>query len=256
MAALVRINKLLSQAGAASRRKADELIAKGAVSVNGKVLNAPGVIVDTTKDKIYVNGKAITLQEARRHYYFLLNKPKGYISTVTDTHNRKTIMDLVPKVPGLFPVGRLDKDTTGLILITNDGSLAHRLMHPRYEVEKIYDVEVSGRLSDGDISKIRRGVDIGDERLACAEILKIKRSKDTTKLSIRIHEGRNRQVRRTFDALGYQVISLNRTSYAGLKLDIKEGHYQEVSRNVFGARVSLPAGRQVCLKDVPKERYT
>ena len=239
MAALVRINKLLSHAGVASRRKADELIEKGAVSVNGKVLKSQGVIVDTEKDKVLVSGREVKMEPKKKYRYFLLNKPKGYISTVTDTHNRKTIMELVPKMPGLFSVGRLDKNTTGLILITNDGELAHRLMHPRYEVEKIYDVEVKGRLNDADISKIKSGVDIGDKRPAAADVLKIKRLKDTTRLSIKIHEGRKRQIRRTFDALGYQVINLKRTSYAGLSFDIKEGSYKELNRNVFAARVSV-----------------
>lgn len=225
---LVRINKLLSQAGVASRRKADELIKEGNVLLNGKPLKVPGAIIDTAKDRLDVCGERIELKSSKKYLYFLLNKPAGHISTVGDTHDRRTIMDLLPKAKGLFPVGRLDKDTTGLIIITNDGELAHRLMHPRYEIEKIYDVEIKSRLADKDRLRLEQGVDIGDGRPSCLKVLSVRTVKARTRIRLEIHEGRKRQIRRTFEELGYKITDLKRIEYGGLKIDIKEGSYREL----------------------------
>jgi 23S rRNA pseudouridine2605 synthase len=159
--------------------------------------------------------------------YYLLNKPKGYLSTVKDTHNRKTVMDLVPKERGLFPVGRLDKDTSGLMLITNDGELAHRLMHPRYESDKVYQVQTNRALSDNDISRLKKGVDIGDRHLSVCEVLKVIKKIDKTEILLRLHEGRKRQIRRTFEAMGTVVDNLKRIRYCGLDIgNMKEGAFR------------------------------
>lgn len=225
----IRINKLLSQLGIASRRKADELIRRGKVILNGEVLLTPGVLVDTQKDTLRIYGKPVLLNKDIKRIYLLLNKPCGYITTLTDTHARKTVMDLVPKRKGLFPVGRLDKDTIGLLIVTNDGELAHRMMHPRFRVEKRYEVVVSGAFRRGDIEKLVRGVDIGDKRLSICNVHNIARLKGSTAVLLEVHEGRKRQIRRTMEALGYKVLSLKRVAYAGLRLDVKEGAYRQVT---------------------------
>jgi len=216
MPQLLRINKLLSQQGIASRRKADEMISEGKVKVNGEILKQPGAIIDIEKDIVSVCGRDIIISSKKRYHYYLINKPKGYISTSKDTHARKTIMDLLPEKNGIFSIGRLDKDTTGVILVTNDGELTHRLMHPSFSIDKIYDVGIKGIMPDRDIVKLSKGVDIGDKRLSKCEVRHIKRAKSNTEIILRLHEGRNRQIRRTFAALGYDVESLNRISYAGL----------------------------------------
>jgi 23S rRNA pseudouridine2605 synthase len=229
MSSLIRINKLLSQAGVASRRGADDLIKEGAVALNGRILTKPGVIVDIRTDRVTVCGKEIELKEKKELLYFILNKPEGHICTAKDTHNRRTVMDLFPKGRGLFTVGRLDKDTTGVILVTNDGELSHRLMHPSYELEKVYDVSIKGRLRDKDISALGEGVDIKDKKPSVLEVLNIKRSETSSSVTVRIHEGRKRQIRRTFEALGYKVTSLKRISYGGIKIDMEEGHFRNLT---------------------------
>jgi len=229
MSPLIRINKLLSQLGIASRRRADDLIKQGKVAMNGSLLLTPGVSVDTEKDKIEIDGVPILLERNQKHLYLLLNKPCGYITTLRDTHNRRTVMDLVPKNKGLFPVGRLDKDTTGLLILTNDGELAHRMMHPRYEMEKLYEVVVSGALKRGDIAKLEKGVDIGDEKPSLCKVRDVKALTSSTNIIVELHEGRKRQIRKTFDVLGYKILSLKRTVYAGLELDTEEGSYRPLT---------------------------
>ena len=242
MSPLIRINKLLSQLGIASRRKADDLIKQGKVVMNGSPLLSPGVSVDTEKDKIEIDGVAISLERDIARLYLLLNKPCGYITTLRDTHNRRTVMDLVPKDKGLFPVGRLDKETTGLLILTNDGELAHRMMHPRYEMEKLYEVTVAGALKRGDIARLESGVDIGDEKPSICKVRDLRSLTSSTNIIVELHEGRKRQIRRMFDVLGYKILSLKRTVYAGLTLDTKEGSYRELTDDevsLLSAKVGL-----------------
>jgi len=226
---LIRINKFLSQCGIASRRKSDELIARGAVSLNGKTLLAPGVLIDTDKDIVAVKGKQLELSKSRSYSYYLLNKPRGFITTASDTHGRRTVFDILPKLKGFFPVGRLDKDTSGLLLVTNDGDLAHRLMHPSFEIRKRYLVKIKSDISQNDIKSLEKGVDIGDECLSVLKVHKIKHDGGSTELVLELHEGRNRQIRRTFDALGYKVSELTRVVYAGLRLNMKEGEFKKLA---------------------------
>jgi 23S rRNA pseudouridine2605 synthase len=225
----IRINKLLSQLGVASRRKADEMIAQGRVAVNNKILSMPGMMVDTDKDSICINGKSVSAKANCNHEYIMLNKPQGHITTLRDTHQRRTVMELVPQGKGLFPVGRLDKDTTGLLILTNDGELSHRLMHPSYEIEKAYEVKIAGAIKRPDIERIEKGVDIGDKRSSCLKIINVLSARSETTIKVGMHEGRKRQIRRTFEALGYKVKALERVVYAGLKLDIKEGSYRQLT---------------------------
>jgi 23S rRNA pseudouridine2605 synthase len=229
MSKLIRINKLLSQLGIASRRKADEMIAQGRVSVNNKILSMPGLMVDADTDRICINGKSVSAKVNCNHDYIMLNKPLGHITTLRDTHQRRTVMELVPQGKGLFPVGRLDKDTTGLLILTNDGELSHRLMHPSYEIEKTYEVKIAGAIKRPDIERIEDGVDIGDEKPSSLNVINIINTRGETIIKVGMHEGRKRQIRRTFQALGYKVKALQRIVYAGLKLDIKEGSFRQLT---------------------------
>jgi 23S rRNA pseudouridine2605 synthase len=198
-----RLQKVLAQRGYGSRRVSEELIAAGRVRVNGQVARLGWrVLVD--HDRVEVDGHPVSVKPGLVHY--LLNKPAGVVTTSKDTHGRPTVVELVPAEPRVFPVGRLDADTEGLLLLTNDGELAHRLTHPRFGVEKEYLAQVAGHLNPGALRRLREGVELEDGRTAPAEA-----SQPTPGLvRITIHEGRNRQVRRMFDAVGHPVERLVR----------------------------------------------
>jgi 23S rRNA pseudouridine2605 synthase len=200
----VRLQKVLAQAGLGSRRTCEELIERRRVRVNGEVA-VLGRRVDPEVDVVEVNGAQIGVRAGLVHY--LLNKPAGVITTASDTHGRPTVVDLVPAEPRVFPVGRLDGDTEGLLLLTNDGDLAHRLTHPSYGVDKEYLVEVATRPERGALRQLREGVELEDGLTAPAKVAVL----DDRVLRITIHEGRNRQVRRMCDAVGAPVVRLVRT---------------------------------------------
>jgi 23S rRNA pseudouridine2605 synthase len=200
----VRLQKVLAQAGLGSRRVCEELIDAGRVRVNGEVA-VLGRRVDPEADAVEVDGAQIGVRAGLVHY--LLNKPAGVITTASDPHGRRTVLDLVPAEPRVFPVGRLDADSEGLLLLTNDGDLAHRLTHPSFGVDKEYLVEVKGEPHRGALSRLREGVDLDDGRTAPAKVAQL----DARLLRITIHEGRNRQVRRMCDAVGFPVVRLVRT---------------------------------------------
>jgi 23S rRNA pseudouridine2605 synthase len=200
----VRLQKVLAQAGLGSRRTAEQLIDARRVRVNGEVA-VLGRRVDPEHDLIEVDGAAIGVKAGLVH--LLLHKPAGYITTVTDTHGRPTVMDLLPGEPQLHPVGRLDADSEGLLIVTNDGELTHRLTHPSYGVDKEYLVEVEGEPSRGAIRRLREGLDLDDGRTAPAKVAVL----GERLLRITIHEGRNRQVRRMCEAVGHPVLRLVRT---------------------------------------------
>jgi 23S rRNA pseudouridine2605 synthase len=206
----VRLNAYLARAGVASRRKADDLIKAGRVSVNGE-LGQLNTFVQQ-HDVVEVDGRRVAKQ---RLTYLLLHKPRDTVTTASDPQGRRTVVDLVPGATRVVPVGRLDVDTTGALLLTNDGELAHRLAHPRYGVEKTYVLEVEGEPSDATLEQLRHGVELDDGVTASARARRL--TKNTIELTI--HEGRNRQVKRMLDSVGHPVTRLHRSVYAGLGAD-------------------------------------
>jgi 23S rRNA pseudouridine2605 synthase len=223
-----RLNKFLSQSGVASRRASDELIAQGRVQVNGEVVRELGVRVDPRKDKVTVDGQLVRLPET--HTYILLNKPKDTITTVKDEQGRHTVMDLIPSSGRLYPVGRLDRNSTGVLLLTNDGELAHRLMHPKFTVEKAYFVRLDKPLQENDRKKLLRGVRI-DRRPARAEKITFIEHSKRTEVGVVLHEGRNRQIRKMFETLQYKVKALDRVTYGGLTCqNLNRGAWRYLSK--------------------------
>jgi len=206
----VRLNAYLARAGVASRRKADELIKAGRVTVNG----APGQLNTFVgaRDRVEVDGQPVSKQ---RLAYVLLHKPAGVVTTASDPHARRTVVELVDVPERVVPVGRLDADTTGALLLTNDGELAHMLAHPRYGVDKTYVVDVEGAPSDEALASLERGVDLEDGRTAAARVRRLGRSR----VELTIHEGRKHQVKRMLDAVGHPVVRLHRSVYAGVSAD-------------------------------------
>ena len=220
----IRLNKYIANSGVCSRREADELITQGLVEVNGKVITEMGYQVQKT-DKVVFDGQGITPEKP---VYVLLNKPKGYISTTKDEKARKTVMDLVANASPyrLFPVGRLDRQTTGLILLTNDGHLTKKLTHPSFGVKKIYHVTLDRKLSVEDLHKIADGIRL-EEGVADVDSISFIEGKPKNEIGIEIHIGWNRVVRRIFKKLGYEVEALDRVIFAGLtKKNIKRGHWR------------------------------
>jgi 23S rRNA pseudouridine2605 synthase len=213
---LIRLNKFLAEAGVMSRRKADELILSGVVRVNGVVVKELGSKVHAGKDNVSVRGTPVHIQQ--QLVYILLNKPKDCITSTDDEKGRRTVMDIVPPAPRIFPVGRLDRNTTGAILLTNDGDLANRLTHPSFHASKTYVVEVTQRVQSHDIDKLRRGIRLDDGMTSPCEI-EILDAPECRHLGIVLHEGRNRQIRRMFEAQGYSVRKLDRIAFANLTLE-------------------------------------
>ena len=216
----MRLNAFLSRAGVASRRAADELIKGGRVRVNGD----PGELNTQVgaRDVVEVDGERVRLQKLA---YVLLNKPAGVVTTARDPHGRKTVVDLIGRRPGVVPVGRLDADTTGALLLTNDGPLAHRLAHPRYGVEKVYEVEVDGDPGEDALRRLREGIELEDGRTAPAKARRL----GPRRIELTLHEGRNRQVKRMCEAVGHPVRRLHRAAYAGLMLEgLEPGAWREL----------------------------
>jgi len=217
----VRLNAYLARAGVASRRGADELIKAGRVRVNG----APGELNTFVgaHDTVEVDGRAVGKQ---RLAYLLLNKPPGVVTTARDPHGRPTVVGLVPPEPRVVPVGRLDADTTGALLLTNDGGLAHRLAHPRYEVDKVYEAEVDGDPADAALDRLREGVELDDGRTAPAGARRLGKGR----VELTIHQGRKHQVKRMLEAVGHPVRRLHRSGYAGLDVrGLAQGEWRELS---------------------------
>ena len=217
----MRLNAYLARAGVASRRGADELIKAGRVLVNGE----PGQLNTFVerRDRVQVDGRDVALQPLA---YLLLHKPAGVVTTARDPQGRRTVVELVPSEPRVVPVGRLDAGTTGALLLTNDGPLAHRLAHPRYGVEKVYEASVEGDPGDAALRRLRDGVELEDGRTAPARAQRL----GPGRVELTIHEGRNRQVRRMLEAVGHPVVRLHRSTYAGLTLDgLEPGAWRELS---------------------------
>ncbi len=226
-----RLQKLMARAGVASRRRSEELIAAGRVTVNGEVVTSLGTKADPDRDAVAVDGRALELGVA--HAYFALNKPRGCVTTMSDPQGRPTIARFLPPLPpGLFAVGRLDMDTEGLLLITNDGELAARLLHPRYHVPKTYRAVVAGRPSDAELARLRRGIELDDGPTQPAEVEALGPRDDRTEARITIREGRKRQVRRMFSAIGHPVTELERTAFGPIELgDQPRGALRELTEH-------------------------
>jgi 23S rRNA pseudouridine2605 synthase len=224
-----RLQKYLAHAGVASRRKCEELIVAGRVSVNGETVSTLGSQVDPERDRVEVDGRPITLP--RRHTYLLLHKPRGVVSTAHDPHGRPTVLDLIPSGTRVYPVGRLDMDSEGLLLLTDDGELAQRLTHPRYEHDRKYHVWVDGRPAKRALRQLRQGIELEDGLTWPAEVTVIRHERGGTWLRVVIHEGRKRQLRRMCQAVGLRVRRLIRVAMGPLVLgDLPQGQYRSLTR--------------------------
>jgi 23S rRNA pseudouridine2605 synthase len=222
---LIRLNKYIANAGVCSRREADKLITAGAVTVNGKVVTELGTKVSPA-DKVQYGEQSLKLEKLR---YVLLNKPKGFITTTDDPQERKTVMTLIAKAckERVYPVGRLDRNTTGLLLFTNDGDLTKKLLHPRHGIQKIYHVVLDKSVTKKDMTQILEGIQLEDGMIRVDAIEYIGDGKDKKQLGIELHSGKNRVVRRIFEKLNYKVIRLDRVSFAGLtKKSLPRGEWR------------------------------
>lgn len=222
----MRLQKFIANSGVTSRRKAEELILEGRVKVNGNIVNKLGTKIDSENDIVEVDGKKIEI--VKKKIYVLLNKPEGYVTTLKDSHNDNIVLDLIKGInQRLFPVGRLDKDTSGLLIMTNDGDLAYKLTHPSNGVWKKYIVLVKGHPSKEKIEKMRKGIYIDGRKTSKAYVKLIKKHDRTSVLEISIHEGRNRQIRKMCKSIGHPVISLKRVAIGKIELNgLKKGKWR------------------------------
>ncbi len=225
----MRLQKYIALSGIASRRRAEDLIRTGRVRVNGAVVSEMGVIIDPGVDIINVDNT--TLQIEDRKVYIMLNKPEGYVTTVSDEFNRPTVINLVQEIQErIYPVGRLDYDTSGLLLMTNDGDLTYQLTHPKHEIPKTYIATVKGHLNEKEKTRFRSGIDIGGYITASAYIEVLKEDLSSSTVKVVIHEGKNRQIRKMFDALTHPVLSLQRISIGNLTIEqIPKGKWRYLS---------------------------
>lgn len=230
MANQIRINKYLAVLGICSRRKADQMIKQGIIRINGEIAQL-GSVINSEKDQISIKNKIIN-KESESKVYYLLNKPKGVVCTVKDPHGRLTVVDLLRNVKErVYPVGRLDIDSHGLILLTNDGELANRITHPKFHIPKTYLVTVLGKVSNYQLEKLRLGVELSDGTTQPAEVKIVEKENQQTRLEVVLHEGRNRQIRRMCAALNLQILDLQRVAIGKIKLDnIKSGRYLEIQK--------------------------
>lgn len=213
---MIRLNKYLARCGVASRRACDELISQGRVKVNGKVVKELGVVVDENSDRVEFDGKLMDSSKKENFIYVLLNKPQEVISTADDEFNRETVVDLIAAPQRIYPVGRLDFQTTGVLLLTNDGELTNRLIHPRYKVTKVYHALIDRKIKPVDLYHLRNGVELDGKKTLPCKIEEMRIVDNQSFLKIELREGRNRQIRRMFEAVGYQVEELDRVAFGGL----------------------------------------
>lgn len=226
----VRLQKVIAEAGIASRRKAEELIVQGRVKVNGKIVTELGFKADEN-DKILVDNRPINAETHKE--YYLINKPKGIISSASDEHNRKTVVDLIPSKNRLYPVGRLDKETTGALILTNDGDFTHKMTHPKYELSKVYRVSIRGRLTPEIKGRLEKGVKIDGVSYQGVLIDDIHYNKEQnrTQFSITLFEGKNRQIRKLMDFFNVPVLKLHRYKIGSLIMeDLKIGEYRVLTK--------------------------
>ncbi len=226
----IRLQKYLAECGLASRRKAELLISEGSVSVDGKIITEMGYKLDPELQEVRYRGELV--RRKKKHTYILLNKPRGYVTTMSDPQGRPIVTSLIKDLDvRVFPVGRLDIDTEGALILTDDGELAHKILHPSHESNKTYEVLVKGLVSRGKIKKLERGIEIDGRSTWPAKISKAVKQGPASRLVITIHEGRKRQVRKMFEAVGHPVINLKRIAYGQLRLgSLPSGSYRYLSR--------------------------
>jgi pseudouridine synthase len=234
----MRLAKYLAGAGAASRRKAEQLIVEGRIKVNGVLVTEPGRVINPDLDIIDFDGQILKPQ---KKIYLMLNKPAGYLSSTYDPHGRPTVMDLLMGIQSrLYPVGRLDLDTRGLLLLSNDGEFTNKIIHPRYHVDKKYQVLVKGQLSEKALRQLSKGVKLEDGLTSPAAVKVLQINTQSTLIEMSIHEGRKRQVKRMLAQVGFPVISLKRTAIAFLDLgNLEEGHYRHLDPHEVKALLDL-----------------
>lgn len=223
-----RLQKVIAESGLTSRRKAEELIKEGKVKVNGEVVTELGTKV-SSNDRVEVNNKPI---EKEQKEYYILNKPRGVITSTSDEHHRKTVIDLIPTSARIYPVGRLDYDTTGVLLLTNDGEFANILMHPNDKVEKVYMAKLNGIIKGEQVNKLKDGVEVDGEKLSATRVKlkKINEKTNTCMVQITIHEGKNHQVKKMFESVGFQVEKLKREKVAFFDLkNLQSGEFRKLT---------------------------
>ena len=224
----MRLNKFLAHAGIASRRKCDTLIQQGRVQVNGETIDRLGVVIDENKDKVTFDGKPVKLIE--NYEYVVLNKPRGVVTTADDQFARPTVVELIGMVERIYPIGRLDYETSGVLILTNDGELTNRLIHPSYKATKIYHALLDKAIRPVDLHKLREGVMLDDKKTLPCKIREIRFIDNASLLEIELKEGRNRQIRRMFELFGYNVEELERISFAGITASgLKPGAWRKLT---------------------------
>ena len=251
----VRLNKLLADHGLASRRGADELIAEGHVFVDGVRVFELGLRVDPTQQRIELDGEPLEVEKIQRKQYYLLSKPPGVVCTNEKRETRPRAIDLIKdRAKGrIYTVGRLDEESKGLIILTNDGEFANRVMHPRYGVSKTYLVKLAGRISDADVQRVREGVRLADVRTVGARVLIKKRSRDYSQLEVTLHEGRNREIRRVFLSVGHKVVDLKRIRIGDLSdRKLKVGYWRHLTPHEVRDLVRLADGEQQAQEALPE----
>lgn len=225
----MRLNRYISACGVASRRKGEAIIREGKIAVNGETVTDPARNVDPDRDRVTLDGLPLVINPEKR--YYILNKPTGTIVSIGDTHGRATVIDLMGgETKGVFPVGRLDADTSGVLLLTDDGELAHRLTHPSFGVEKVYRAEVFGKVDRDDVRKMRKGLLLDDGPAAPAEMEILEMDENGSIVEITVHQGRKRQVRRMLEHIGHPVKTLERISFGGITAgDLPLGAYRKLN---------------------------
>jgi 23S rRNA pseudouridine2605 synthase len=224
----MRLQKFISAAGITSRRKSEILIKNNLIKINGKIINELGVCVDPQKDIVSFKDERITI---KKFIYIILNKPIGYVTTLKDNFNRPCILDLIKIHDRVFPVGRLDFNTSGLLILTNDGDIAYKITHPKFEIHKTYIAKIDGELSKSELKMIRNGVVIDNKKTNCSQIEIISQNKSCSKIKMIISEGRNREIRKIFEKFNHKVIELKRIAIENLKLDnLKLSEYKFISK--------------------------
>ncbi len=232
---MMRLNKFLAESGVASRRKADELIVQGRVDVNLKTISELGYEIDETKDVVMVDGEKVKIEPK---VYYLLNKPKGYVTTTSDERHRPTVVQLIKTNKAIFPVGRLDFNTTGILLLTNDGEFANKLTHPSFKAERIYTAKLNYDLDEKHVEKLLNGIMV-DGRKSKFTICEVLGKNNRTKIKVGTLEGRNHFVKKMFETLGYKVLELNRESFGKFKLGtLPLGHYIELTKSEIDRIIS------------------